>query len=129
MHKYFDEWNLEKKKIHVRDEQTLFHEREIWWCALGVNIGFEQDGTNDHFERPMLVVKKFNQDVLWALPLTHSKKTNQYYYRLGQSEEKDSMVILSQLRLISSNRLLRKMRMIPKEEFKEIIKRTKQFFP
>lgn len=129
MHKDFDGWNTEKKKIHVRDEHTLFHERELWWCALGVNIGFEQDGTNDHFERPVLVVKKFNQDVLWVLPLTHSQKNNQYYYRLGQGEEKDSMVILSQLCLISSNRLLRKMRMISKKEFGEIIEKTKKFFP
>jgi mRNA interferase MazF len=129
MHKDFSGWNKEKQKIHLRDEQTLFHEREIWWCALGVNVGFEQDGTNEHFERPVLVVKKFNQDVLWVLPLTRSNKNNQYYYRLDQDEDKDSMVILSQLRLISSNRLLRKMRMISKEEFKEIIEKTKQFFP
>ncbi|MBU2219125.1 hypothetical protein KKG15_01365 [Patescibacteria group bacterium] len=40
--KDFDAWNIQKKKIHSRDEKILFHEREIWWCSLGVNIGFEQ---------------------------------------------------------------------------------------
>ena len=34
--KDFDKWNELKKKLHVRDERILFHEREIWWCSLGV---------------------------------------------------------------------------------------------
>ena len=41
MLKNFDEWNGQKKKVHNRDEQIIFHEREIWWCSLGVNVGVE----------------------------------------------------------------------------------------
>lgn len=126
--KDFDTWNIQKKKIHSRDEKILFHEREIWWCSLGVNIGFEQDGKNDVFERPVLVIKKFNREVLWILPLTRSNKANRYHYRLEQGEERDSVVILSQMRLISSKRLLRKMRMISEKEFTEIIDKIKKFF-
>ena len=129
MEKDFDRWNERKKKLHERNEKTLFHEREIWWCSLGVNIGFEQDGANDHFERPMLVIKKFNQEVLWALPLTRSLKINKYHYQLKQGQEIDSSVILSQIRLISSKRLLRKMRMIPVREFQEVVAQAKEFFP
>lgn len=44
--------------MHASEGEILFYEREIWWCSLGVNIGFEQDGTNDLFERPVLVIKK-----------------------------------------------------------------------
>ncbi|MBI2050103.1 MAG: type II toxin-antitoxin system PemK/MazF family toxin [Candidatus Staskawiczbacteria bacterium] len=125
--KDFNKWNELKKKLNIRDEEILFHEREIWWCSIGLNIGFEEDGKNKLFERPILVIKKFNKYVLWVLPLTRSKKSGGYYYRITQGDEDDSVIILSQLRLISSKRLLRKMRMIKKSEFKEITEKVKEF--
>lgn len=125
--KDFDKWNEVKKKLHIRKEDILFHEREIWWCAVGINIGFEENGKNDLFERPVLIVRKFNKYVLWVLPLTRSQKTGGYYYRITQGDEDDSVVILSQLRLISSKRLLRKMRMLKISEFKEIRDKVKDF--
>jgi len=73
------------------------------------------------------VIKKFNRYVLWALPLTRSQKTGGYYYRITQGNEDDSVVILSQLRLISSKRLLRKMRMLKELEFKDIINKIGGF--
>lgn len=36
--KNFNEWNELKKRLHIRNEEILFHEREIWWCSLGVNV-------------------------------------------------------------------------------------------
>jgi len=129
MEKDFDSWNIQKKEINERQERVLFHEREIWWCALGINIGYEQDGKNETFERPVLVMKKFNREVLLVLPLTRSNKSNRYYYKLKQGEERDSVVILSQIRLVSSKRLLRKMRMVSKKEFNEIAEKFKEFLP
>ena len=126
--KDFDKWNDKKKVIHATDRIVLFHEREIWWSSLGVNIGFEQDGTNDLFERPVLVIKKFNRDVLWVLPLTRSDKQNRYYVPISVGD-KDSMVILSQLRLISAKRLQRYMHKLPTGQFKRIVQLVQQFFP
>ena len=127
--KDFDKWNELKKKLHISEKAKdfYFREREIWWCSIGVNIGFEEDGKNKLFERPVLIIKKFNKYVLWTLPLTRSKKSGGYYYKIIQGNEDDSVVILSQLRLISSKRLLRKMRMIKKMEFEEITEKVKEF--
>ena len=125
----FDKWNELKKKLHTRDEKILFHEREIWWCSLGVNIGFEENGKNEMFERPVLILRKFNKYILWVLPLTRSKKDGDFYYRITQGEEYDSVVILSQIRLISSKRLLRKMRMLKLSEFEDIKNKVKKFLP
>jgi hypothetical protein len=62
MFKDFDEWNEEKKNFEkYSPESLIFHEREIWWCSLGVNLGDEQDGKNNLFERPVLVVRKTSQ--------------------------------------------------------------------
>jgi mRNA interferase MazF len=69
MQKDFDEWN--KKKCL---ENTVFSDyvntREVWWCSLGLNLGFEQDGRNELFERPVLVVQKFSKDIVLVIPFT-----------------------------------------------------------
>ena len=39
MQKSFDEWNVEKKTLERINEETIpFHEREIWWCSIGINL-------------------------------------------------------------------------------------------
>ena len=57
MEKDFDGWNLSKKALHAREAKIYCHPREIWWCAFGVNIGFEQDGTGRNFDRPVAVIR------------------------------------------------------------------------
>ena len=41
--KDFNEWNTQKKTIHNSGENKFYHPRDIWWCSLGTNVGFEQD--------------------------------------------------------------------------------------
>jgi mRNA interferase MazF len=123
----FIAWTKLKIRLHISPLRELFfHEREIWWASLGVNIGYEQDGKNETFERPILVVKKFNRHILWALPLTSKEKIGKYYYQIEYGGEK-STIILSQLRLISSKRLIRKIRKLPSGEFKKIKDILKSF--
>ncbi len=57
MQKKFDDWNKAKKTINDIGEYKLYHTREVWWCSLGVNVGFEQDGSKDEHRRPVLVLK------------------------------------------------------------------------
>ncbi len=120
--KNFDAWNERVKVIDHSKFDDFIYEREIWWCALGVNIGSEQDGKNDTFERPVLIVKKINKDLLLVAPLT-SKITNSEYCITTTSSGVLSQVILSQLRVISSKRLLRKISRIKTLTFYQIISR------
>ncbi|HEY4489232.1 MAG TPA: type II toxin-antitoxin system PemK/MazF family toxin [Candidatus Paceibacterota bacterium] len=126
--KDFDEWNARKKSLHESEKEVLFHEREIWWCSLGVNVGYEQDGAHNLFERPVLVIKKFNHHVLWVVPLTRTNKENPYYTPVTVGDL-NSSVILSQLRLISANRLQRYMRKLPHEQFKKVVDAIQGLFP
>ena len=67
MEKDFDRWNINKKRLHSQNVLHFYHEREIWWCSLGVNIGFEQDGTGKNFDRPVIVVRGFNKKyIFWS---------------------------------------------------------------
>ncbi|MES2059625.1 MAG: type II toxin-antitoxin system PemK/MazF family toxin [Patescibacteria group bacterium] len=108
MQKDFDTWNQKKKQIQLCEFTDYVHEREVWWCSLGVNIGFEQDGKHEHFERPILIIKKFNKDVVLVVPLSSQMKDNKYHVNIVHNDENFSAII-SQLRLISTKRLLRKM--------------------
>jgi len=117
--KKFSDWTKLKIKIHSKRKRIYFKEREIWWASLGVNIGHEQDGKNKKFERPVLILRVFNNEVLWILPLTSNNKAGKYYYQFNYDNKKYS-IILSQLKLISSRRLLRKIRTFEKSKFKEI---------
>ena len=116
----FDFWNVRKKQIQDTNHNLVnFSEREIWWCALGKNIGNEEDGKNELFERPVLVLRKFSKYTAVVLPLTtKGKDGSPFYYGLLSSSE--SFVILSQVRLISSKRLLRKMYRLGRRDFENV---------
>lgn len=123
MSKNFIDWH--RKKIFVNERRDMdkifFREKEIWWCSLGVNIGFEQDGKGEEFQRPVLIIKKFNQFVVLIVPLTTKiKKNNKYYYPCDSGDGISRMVIISQLRLIDTKRLLHKIGFVEKERFGEI---------
>ena len=124
MDKDFDKWNTEKKIVNSKsvNRNLFFYAREIWWCSAGLNVGVEADGKNENFERPILIVKKFNADMVWVLPLTTKEKNNQYHYKLKYNSM-ESWVILSQIKTISTKRLLRKVASITEVDFGEIIKK------
>ncbi len=125
MYKDFDKWNEHKKEIHDKsDEGLYFYEREIWWCSLGVNIGYEQDGKNEFFARPVLVLKKFSKDVFIGVPLSTSNKEGRYYFKFN-FQNQTSNALLSQIRLFDAKRLKDKLGQLPEEVFKEIRKRIK----
>lgn len=122
MEKDFDNWNKEKKNVDKKNvnRDLFFYAREIWWCSAGLNIGVEADGKNDNFERPILIIKKFNADMVWVLPLTTKEKNDKYHFKLNHEDIK-SWVILSQIKTISTKRLLRKVGSISEFDFKEIV--------
>ncbi|MFH1246214.1 MAG: type II toxin-antitoxin system PemK/MazF family toxin [Candidatus Liptonbacteria bacterium] len=124
MIKEFDAWNIEKKRVHALKPVPYFYEREIWWCALGVNVGDEEDGKHEKFERPVLIFRMFNKHLIWIIPLTTKHRAGAYYYSWCY----DGAVyaaMLSQLRLVSTKRLRRKIYMLPGECFRVIRDKTR----
>jgi mRNA interferase MazF len=109
MSKDFDTWNMSKKLTHHEAQHKLYHAREMWWCVLGVNVGFEQDGTGRSFERPVLILRGFSKYVCIVVPLTTSKKENPFHASVGMVDGKEAFAIVSQLRLIDTRRLINKL--------------------
>ena len=59
--KDFDKWNKKKKEINYSIQNILPKIREVWWLSIGLNVGVEEDGKNNNFKRPVLVIKVFNR--------------------------------------------------------------------
>jgi mRNA-degrading endonuclease toxin of MazEF toxin-antitoxin module len=118
MEKDFDSWNEIQKQIdgHSIPQEVFFKEREIWWGSIGVNVGVESNGKNELFERPLLIVRVFNKEMLWVLPITSTIKDSPFYHRF-RFDGKDRSVVLSQLRVISSKRLRRHADTLSKRDF------------
>jgi len=74
--KDFDRWNEKKKIIDQKEisDDHFVNEREIWWGSLGLNVGYEQDGKNENYERPLLVIKKFNRNIVWVIPFNDNSQ-------------------------------------------------------
>ncbi len=106
MEKDFDRWNYRKKQLHTSTFNDFVNAREVWWCALGVNIGSEQDGSPSIFERPVVVLRKFNQDMVLAIPTTSRPKSSPFHVPFVHTG-RSYAAILSQVRLISTKRLRR----------------------
>jgi mRNA interferase MazF len=120
--KNFNDWNQQKQKVHEDEQRLYFYEQEIWFCKMGVNIGFEQDGKGEDFRRPIVVIKKFNKEVFLGVPLTAQIKKGKYYFPMLKFNKKDNFAIISQLRLVDSKRLIRRLHKMKINEFLELKK-------
>lgn len=123
----FDNWNDLKKKLDERNHLPHFKEGEIWWCSIGINIGSEENGKGKFFNRPTLILRKFNQNIFLGLPLTTKIKNNKFYHAFT-FDGNESCAMLSQIKLFESKRLSNKLGQIfdfelqkIKEKIREII--------
>jgi len=113
----FLDWASKKVKIHFSDRGELyFAEREIWWASLGENVGSEANGKNFHFERPIIVLRKFSSDMLLAVPTTTKLKDGSWFHRFS-FDGKERRAVMAQIRTLSSRRLIRKMGNMTTEDF------------
>ena len=119
----FDNWNELKKQINTR-VPIYVSERDIWFCSVGLNVGSEQSGKHELFERPVLVIKKVTSNTFIGVPLTSNKKTGSWYVEIVSTS---SSAIISQVKLFDTRRLARKIGFISVEEFEVIKNKLRDF--
>ena len=124
MDKDFDLWNMVKKNINAKriNDNFFFSEGEIWWCHVGLNVGVETDGKEKSFRRPILIIKKFNKEMFWVMPLTSREKSGGYYHRIDHNNG-PSWICLSQLKALSTKRLIKKVGMISDRDFEKVVQK------
>ncbi len=126
--KDFDNWNFKKKQIDNNGENKFYHSRDIWWCKLGLNIGYEQDGKDEDFQRPVLIVRGLSKNICIVLPLTTSKEEHKYRVSVGVVDNKEAKAIISQIKVVDTKRFVEKIGVLDRENFSKIIKSIKGLF-
>ena len=134
MKKDFEKWHKKKTDIDNSSKRLFFHEREVWFCSIGMNIGYEQDGSGNDFIRPVVIIRKFNNEIFWGVPLTKTRKkikkqSEKFYYKFSFLENVASVAILSQIRLVDAKRLIRHIGTMKEENFSELTKKLKDLIP
>ena len=133
--KDFKKWAPLKSELHNTSTPRLFfHEREIWYCHLGENVGFEQDGRGETFLHPVIVSRKFNNNIFWGVPLTRTHKDLPFYFTflIAAAENapiEKSSAVLSQIRLVDAKRLRRLIGYISDADFRLLKKKLKALLP
>lgn len=123
MEKDFSGWSEVKARINSKPSKAFFHEREVWWCALDINVGHEQDGSSKSYLRPVVIVKRFGSETCLIAPLTTQPKQSLYYFPLGLVRVKNSVANLFQLQSIDRKRLKNKIHVVDEILFYELVSR------
>ncbi|MAL64709.1 MAG: hypothetical protein CMF94_01260 [Candidatus Marinimicrobia bacterium] len=91
---------------------------------MGINIGIEQDGKNRLYERPVLVVRKFNNRHFLGVPLTTQLKEFPFrpsvFYR-NSGDLKEGQALISQMRSYDAMRLTRHIAKLGKDQFNGVM--------
>lgn len=115
--KHFDEWNEIKKNTHNSGRIPAIKDGEIWWCAMGENIGVEINGKHEVFSRPVLILKKLSRFGFMGIPLTSQAHEGNWYTSFVFQNKKQTAA-LAQARVMSVSRLYRRMGTIPDSDLK-----------
>ncbi len=59
--KHFFEWMKIKEELHNIGKIPAIKEGEIWWAALGENVGVEINGKHKDYSRPVIVFRKLSR--------------------------------------------------------------------
>lgn len=117
MKKRFDEWNGIKKQTELSYRSLAVKQREVYVARLGENVGHEQCGKGEYFLRPVLIFRKFSNSICLVIPLSKTKKRGEFYFGFSFVEGVKSVALLSQIRMIDSKRLERKLGKMKQEDF------------
>jgi len=108
-----------KEQLHNDNKEQYFKERDIFWASIGVNIGYEQDGKGEIFSRPVLILKKYNKNIFFGIPLSTKIKEGTFFFTFILNGN-PSNALLVQGRIYDTKRLENKIGKVSKEDFEAI---------
>lgn len=119
MAKEFYKWYMLKEQLHNTEKEQYFKERDVFWASIGVNIGYEQDGKGEIFSRPVLIIKKYNKNIFFGVPLSTKIKDGTFFFTFSLND-KPSNALLVQCRIYDTKRLENKIGKIAQKDFEAL---------
>lgn len=117
----FQSWIQKKFFLHSRILWPSFRERDIFWCSFGENIGDEENGKWEEFTRPVLIIRKFNKNLLLWVPLSTKIKPENIFYTSITLHWKNISAITSQIRSLDSRRLHKKIWTLDTQDYDKVM--------
>ncbi|MBR2837075.1 type II toxin-antitoxin system PemK/MazF family toxin [Candidatus Saccharibacteria bacterium] len=113
--KDFKGWVILKEKLHNTRQPRTISEGDVWWCAVGENIGVEICGKGNLFARPVLVLRKYGRYSFMGIPLTTKEHSGSWYASFDFKNKRQTAVLV-QAETISVSRLYRKIGTVPETD-------------
>jgi len=112
-------WCEIKILLSERPSSVLFKEGEIWWCRVGMNVGSEIYGKGENFIRPILIFKKFDENMFLGISMTSKQKVGTWYVLISY-DNKEGRVILSQIKSMDKKRLVKRIGTLDADVFRKV---------
>lgn len=126
----FDKWNEAKKRTESSIRRVGIKPRELFWVKIGQNIGSEEYGKGADFTRPVIIIRKLTHDLFLGVPTTTSTKNNDYFHSFEFNNKSKGKVtttaMILQVKVFSTKRLMNRVGMVDKENFKMIQEKIKK---
>ena len=134
-HKEYSSWIKQKEYLSYRSQDKLetIKEGDVFWSAIGSNVGKEVDGKSGRFSRPVLVFKKWSEDLFLSIPTsTRINTKNEYKYKINL-DGIEQVLIFNQARSLDTRRIYNKIGSLDRKELDNIklkfIEYIKQYAP
>ena len=128
-HQLLQEWFPVKELRHNIKPNKIpsISEGEIWWTAVGENVGVEINGKSEYFSRPVLVFKKLSHLGFMGIPMTSQPHTGSWYAEI-RFQDKEVYASLAQARVFSTSRLYDRMGQIDETDMSKVIAGFKNLY-
>lgn len=111
---------LKEQKHNAKPEKIpKVTEGEVWWLAVGENVGVEINGKSEYFSRPVLVFKKLSHLGFMGVPLS-TKGHNGSWYVNFSFQESEVCAVLSQAKTFSAARLYNRLGQITEDDMAKV---------
>lgn len=122
-HKLLESWFPIKERKHNTSPRKIprITEGEVWWVAVGENVGVEINGKSEYYSRPVLIFKKLSHLGFMGIPLTIQEHSGSWYVNF-RFQSKEVYAALSQAKTFSSARLYTRLGQVAEDDMATIKK-------
>lgn len=120
-HELLEKWFPVKEAKHNIEAVKIprITDGEVWWVAVGENVGVEINGKSEYFSRPVLVFKKLSHLGFMGIPLSTQEHGGSWYVNF-RFQSKEVYAALSQAKVFSTARLYTRLGQVAEDDMEKV---------
>ncbi|MBR2543289.1 type II toxin-antitoxin system PemK/MazF family toxin [Candidatus Saccharibacteria bacterium] len=120
-HNNLKKWFPIKERKHniIPRKIPKVSEGEVWWLAIGENVGVEMNGKSEYFSRPVVIFRKLSHLGFMGIPLSTQNHSGAWYVNF-RFQNKEICAVLSQAKVFSTARLYNRLGQIAENDMLKI---------